>query len=85
MLRAVAVQEARKVSWCRLFDVNRGQYIVATIRLKGSGKYALYYDKTPRGCRWATERGAQACIDRLVKSGTVPAEGHGIVVKEGGR
>ena len=76
-----------KTQWCVLFDVNRQQYVVETIHRKSDGQYALYYDKTPRGCRWATARGAQACIDRLIKSSTIPAEGHGleIVVLEVGK
>lgn len=69
-----------------LFDKSRNQYITSTVsnRKHGAG-YALFYGEAPVGCRWATEKGARMCIERLVSTGSVPAEHQIVIVYEEGQ
>lgn len=56
-----------------LFDRSRNQFITSTIRLRNGG-YAIYYGSTSCGARWATEKGANKCIERLENAGSLPAD-----------
>ena len=64
-----------------LYDQIRKQYISSVISTRRhGGGYALYYDDVPNSCcRWATEKGAQRCIDRIVNAGTLPLD-HSVMV-----
>ena len=64
-----------------LFSESRNEYITATFHFSKGGKsgYRIIYGPGHTGCRWATKKGAQTCIDRLVASGSLP-EDHDIVV-----
>ena len=43
-----------------------GQYVSATIKLHGENGYAVYFKDKPDSARWATEKGAQAALNRLL-------------------
>ena len=52
-----------------IYNTTRKQYITSVVsRNKNGGGYALYYGDGPVGCRWATERAANKCIERIIDS-----------------
>lgn len=69
-----------------LFDKTRNQFITSTVSCrKHGGGYSLYYGDNPIGCRWATEKGASKCIERLVETNSVPADHQIVIVYEEGQ
>lgn len=58
-----------------LYNKARNQYITSTVSCrKHGGGYAIYYGDQPIGCRWATPKGAENCIERLVSTGSIPVD-----------
>ncbi|MBQ8617692.1 MAG: DUF3102 domain-containing protein, partial [Clostridia bacterium] len=43
-----------------------GQYVASIIKLNGENAYAVYFKDKPDSARWASEKGAQAALDRLL-------------------
>ena len=64
-----------------LFDKARGQYISSVISTRRhNGGYALYYADIPGCCcRYATLKGAERCLQRIVDAGSLP-ENHSVEV-----
>lgn len=67
-----------------LYHTGRREYAVTVmLRSRNEDGYVLQYDPKPVGCRWSTPRSAERCLDRLVKSQTLPEKHEMIVVYVG--
>lgn len=49
-----------------LRDERNGQYVSSIVKLRGDDAYAVYFKDEPSMARWATERGAQDALNRLL-------------------
>ena len=63
-----------------LYHAGRKEYVVAVmLQGRGATSYTLQYNPNPIGCRWSTARSTERCLERLVKSHSLP-ENHELIV-----